>query len=89
MHAVTATYHDNGGVDELAGPLAAPVRVVSVNGKTATLVVAHQMNLGNLLYAQAWEQTYNEHHARAAPCVHLRVMWDKTIETQQCCRASL
>lgn len=65
----------HGGYEGGGPQLAFPLRVSNVSGKTATLVVAHEMH-DELQYAGAWREVYAAHHGGKFTCVRLRLVWN-------------
>ena len=81
---------DRGATGQIAGPLARPVRVVAISGKTATLALDKAMYAGNRLYAGAWRDIYRAHHGGGPEtCVTVKLIWDSKSMVQQCCRADV
>jgi hypothetical protein len=90
QRAAAAEYEQNrGATGQVVGPLARPVRVIAVSGKTATLVIEHGMDPANRVYAVAWRDVYRSHHDGTDSCVRVRLVWDTKTDTQQCCRADM
>lgn len=90
QRAAAAEYEQNhGATGQLVGPLARPVRVIAISGKTATLAIEHGMDTMNRAYAAAWRDVYKRHHGGTDSCVRVRLVWDSKTYTQQCCRADM
>jgi hypothetical protein len=59
-----------------------PVRVTSIAGKTATVMLAGAASNANFMYAAAWARVWGSHHGKPAssvkflPCVNLSERWD-------------
>lgn len=90
QRAASGEYEQNrGATGQPFGPLARPVRVLAISGKTATLAIEKRMDIANRAYAAAWRDVYRRHHGGADSCVRVRLVWDSTSDTQQCCRADI
>lgn len=55
--------------------LPAPLRVVSISGRTAALAIRGPIEKNNLYYAHAWQDVYAAHHGNQRVCVHIRLTW--------------
>jgi hypothetical protein len=88
LPAVRGMYAQEVGAVGLIMPLAAPRRLVSIHGRTATLEIAHGMDEGNRMYASAWREVYRRYHG-GDPCVSLRLVWPSGEMQQPCCRSDL
>jgi hypothetical protein len=51
--------------------------IARISGNMATLTVAGPMDQGQLLYAQAWQIIYDQHHFHflGPTCVKMRLIW--------------
>lgn len=68
--------------NDINGPSSYPIRVLRIAGRTATLMVSQPIYVGDLQFAQDWQQVYADHHGGGTVCVHLRAVWKSGSVTQ-------
>lgn len=61
--------------DDPMVPPSYAVKVASISGRTATMVVSDPVSVGDGEYARIWERVYANHHGGKIVCVHLRLIW--------------
>jgi len=62
-------------VADASSPRLPPPEAANVSGTLATLHVAGPVKVGDLRYAQSWQDVYASYHARSVVCVRMHLRW--------------